>query len=191
MLKKIKVYGVLRKYTGQSEFMADVNSPHQAFSFLFCNYKGLEEKMANQIYCVQVGDKKITQDSINMQTEQDIKIIPIVHGNIIGTLIYFGVKYVVKKYVAQKILQYVITYVVTDLLMRGVNDLLGRNQNNQNEQSKQSPLDPAALSSNYSFTGLTNVSQAGIPVNVAYGEILVGSIVVSNGIDTVQVEGTN
>jgi len=47
------------------------------------------------------------------------------------------------------------------------------------------------LASNYSFTGLTNISQAGIPVNLAYGEILVGSIVVSNGIDTVQVEGTN
>ena len=57
MLKKIKVYGVLRKYTGQAEFMADVSSPHQAFSFLFCNFKGLEEKMANQLYCVQVGDK--------------------------------------------------------------------------------------------------------------------------------------
>ena len=191
MLKKIKVYGVLRKYTGQAEFMADVSSPHQAFSFLFCNFKGLEEKMANQLYCVQVGDKKITQDSINIQTDQDIKIIPIVHGNIIGTLLYFGVKYVVTKYVKQKVLQYVITYVVTDLLMRGVNDLLSRNQNNQNEQSKQSPLDPAALSSNYSFTGLTNISQAGIPVNIAYGEILVGSIVVSNGIDTIQVEGTN
>lgn len=191
MLKKIKVYGVLRKYTGQSEFMADVSSPHQAFSFLFCNFKGLEEKMASQLYCVQVGDKKITQDSINIQTDQDIKIIPIVHGNIIGQLVYFGVKYVVKKYVAPKILQYVITYVATDLLLRGVNDLLGRNQNNQNEQSKQDPLDPAALQSNYSFTGLTNISQSGIPVNVAYGEILVGSIVVSNGIDTVQVRGTN
>jgi len=191
MLKKIKVYGVLRKYTGKSEFMADVNSPHQAFSFLFCNYKGLEEKMANQIYCVQVGDKKITQDSMNMQTEQDIKIIPIVHGSGIFGLVFAGVKYVVGKYVKKKIIQYVITYVATDLIVRGVNNLISNNQENQNQQSRQDPLDPAALASNYSFTGLTNISQAGIPVNVAYGEILVGSIVVSNGIDTVQVEGTN
>ena len=190
MLKKIKVYGVLRKYTGQSEFMADVSSPHQAFSFLFCNFKGLEEKMANQMYCVQVGDKKITQDSIHLQTEQDIKIIPIVHGNIFG-LVFAGVKYVVAKYVKKKIIQYVITYVATDLIVRGVNNLISNNQDNRNQQSKQDPLDPAALASNYSFTGLTNISQAGIPVNVAYGEILVGSIVVSNGIDTVQVEGTN
>ena len=37
----------------------------------------------------------------------------------------------------------------------------------------------------------SNISNAGVPVNIAYGEILVGSIVVSNGVDTVQVEGTN
>ena len=191
MLKKIKIYGVLRKYTGQSEFMADVNSPHQAFSFLFCNFKGLEEKMANQMYCVQVGDKKITQDSIHIQTEQDIKIIPIVHGNGLFSLVFAGVKYVVGKYVKKKIVQYALTYVATELIVRGVNNLISNNQDNRNQQSKQDPLDPAALQSNYSFTGLTNISQSGIPVNVAYGEILVVSIVVSNGIDTVQVRGTN
>jgi len=191
MLKKIKIYGVLRKYTGQSEFMADVSSPHQAFSFLFCNFKGLEEKMAKQMYCVQVGDKKITQDSIHMQTDQDIKIIPIVHGNIIGLIIGIGLKYVAKKYIANVILKYVVTYVATNLIMQGINNLISPQEQPQNQQSRQDPLDPAALSSNYSFTGLTNISQAGIPVNIAYGEILVGSIVVSNGIDTVQVEGTN
>ena len=52
-------------------------------------------------------------------------------------------------------------------------------------------LDPAALASNYSFTGLSNISQAGVPVNLVFGEIMVGSITVSNGIDTVQVEGAN
>jgi predicted phage tail protein len=52
-------------------------------------------------------------------------------------------------------------------------------------------LDPAALATNYSFTGLSNISQAGVPVNLVFGEILVGSITVSNGIDTVQVEGEN
>ena len=49
--------------------------------------------------------------------------------------------------------------------------------------------DPAALAANYSFTGLTNVSRAGVPINLVFGEILVGSITISNGVDTVQVEG--
>ena len=80
MLKKIKVYGFLRKFTGQKEFMADVNSPYEAFSFLFCNFKGLEEKMTKQLFCVKVGDKPITGDFLNIRTEQEIKIIALVHG---------------------------------------------------------------------------------------------------------------
>ena len=43
MLTKIKVYGVLRKYVGQSEFKADINNPNEAFSFLHSNFKGLEK----------------------------------------------------------------------------------------------------------------------------------------------------
>jgi len=191
MLKKIKVYGFLRKYTGQSEFMADVNSPYEAFSFLFCNFKGLEEKMTKQLFCVKVGDKPITENFLNLRTEQEIKIIPLVHGNFFSLVIGLGLKYLAKKYVTSVVLKYVLSYVAVNLIQRGINNLISPQEPTRNDQSQQDPLDPSALASNYSFTGLTNISQAGIPVNLAYGEILVGSIVVSNGIDTVQVEGTN
>ena len=191
MLKKIKVYGFIKKYTGQSEFMADVNSPYQAFSFLFCNFKGLEEKMSKQLFCVKVGDKPITKDLLNIQTEQEIKIIPLVHGNFFTLILGLGLKYAAKKYITSKILTYVVSYVAVNLIQKGINELIAPQEPTQNQQSKQDPLDPSALASNYSFTGLTNISQAGIPVNLAYGEIVVGSIVVSNGVDTVQVEGTN
>ena len=36
-MKKIRVYGRLRKYLGQAEFVADVSSPLEALSFLKCN----------------------------------------------------------------------------------------------------------------------------------------------------------
>jgi len=39
----------------------------------------------------------------------------------------------------------------------------------------------------FSFSGIQNVSRAGVPVPVVYGETLVGSVVVSAGIDIVQV----
>ena len=191
MLKKIKVYGFLKKYTGQSEFMADVNSPYEAFSFLFCNFKGLEEKMTKQLFCVKVGDKPITKDFLNIRTEQEIKIIPLVHGNFINFVIGLGIKYLTKEYVKNTIVKYVLNYVAVNLIQKGINQILSPQDDTRNNQSQQDPLDPSALASNYSFTGLTNISQAGIPVNLAYGEIVVGSIVVSNGIDTVQVEGTN
>ena len=50
-----------------------------------------------------------------------------------------------------------------------------------------SGLDPQ---SNYSFSGVQNVSRSGVPVNLIFGEIFTGSVIVSAGIDTVQVKGT-
>ena len=191
MLKKIKVYGYIRKFTGQSEFMADVNSPHQAFSFLFCNFKGLEEKMTKQLFCVKVGDKPISEDFLNIRTEQEIKIIPLVHGNFIMFVGGLLLKYAAKEYIKKEIIRNIVTYVAVSMITQGINNIISPQQDTRSRDSQQDPLDPSALASNYSFTGLTNISQAGIPVNLAYGEIVVGSIVVSNGIDTVQVEGTN
>ena len=84
-----------------------------------------------------------------------------------------------------------LTAIGTSMLIDGVTSMLSPQQDTMSPTSQQSSLDPAALASNYSFTGLTNISNAGVPVNLVYGEILVGSIVVSNGVDTVQVEGNN
>ena len=40
----------------------------------------------------------------------------------------------------------------------------------------------------FSFSGIQNTSRAGVAVPVIYGEVLTGSVVISAGIDTVQVE---
>jgi predicted phage tail protein len=47
--------------------------------------------------------------------------------------------------------------------------------------------DEADPRKSFSFSGIQNVSRAGVPVPVVYGETLVGSVVVSAGIDIVQV----
>mgnify|MGYP001349359183 CR=1 FL=1 len=65
MLKKIKVYGTLRKFLGQAEFEVDLNTPREAISFLVCNFKGIEKHMAEQLYTIQVGAKVITEDLLN------------------------------------------------------------------------------------------------------------------------------
>ena len=43
---------------------------------------------------------------------------------------------------------------------------------------------------NFSFSGVQNTSRAGTALPVIYGEIFAGSLVVSAGIDTVQIKGT-
>jgi len=48
---------------------------------------------------------------------------------------------------------------------------------------KDSDKDPRK---SYSFSGIQQTSRQGVPVPIVYGEILVGSVVVSSGIDTVE-----
>jgi predicted phage tail protein len=198
MLKKIKVYGTLRKFLGQAEFDVDLNTPREAISFLKCNFQGIEEHMAEQLYTIQVGTKVITEDLLNLNSKDDIKIIPIVHGNFLPILLgagaLFGSSAIGTTLLGSKLLATLatsaLTSIGTSMVIDGVTQMLSPQQNNLSPTGQDS-LDPAALASNYSFTGLTNISRAGVPVNLVYGEILVGSIVVSNGVDTVQVEGNN
>jgi|TARA_Y100000052_G_C2933067_1_gene75649 predicted phage tail protein len=191
-MKKIRVYGRLRKFIGQAELEAEVSSPLEALSFLNCNFKGVEEHMAQQPYTIICGDITISQDLINLQTDSDIKIIPLVHGNFFSFIVGIGLKIFAKKVVLPKLLTTIISTVATQMIFNGINNLLTpQRQNNRSAASDMDRLDPSAFASNYSFTGLTNVSQAGVPVNLVFGEILVGSVTVSNGVDTVQVEGTN
>jgi len=195
MLKKIKVYGTLRKFLGQAEFEVDLNTPREAISFLACNFKGIEEHMAEQFYTIQVGAKVITEDLLNFNTQEDIRIIPVVHGNffpiLLGAGALFGASAITAgTFLGSTLLVNALTAIGTSMLIDGVTSMLTPQQSNLSPTGQDS-LDPAALASNYSFTGLTNISNAGVPVNLVYGEILVGSIVVSNGVDTVQVEGNN
>ena len=45
-------------------------------------------------------------------------------------------------------------------------------------------------SQNFNFSGIQNTSRAGTAIPIIYGEIFAGSLVVSAGIDTVQIKGT-
>ncbi len=196
MLKKIKVYGRLRKFIGESVLEADVSSPLEAISFLHCNFKGLEKHMAQQHYVINCGNLKITEDLLNLKTESDIQIIPLAHGNFLPILLgagaLFGASAITAgTFLGSTLLVNALTAVGTSLLIDGVTQLVAPQQNMNSAASNMDQTDPAALASNYSFTGLTNVSRAGVPVNLVYGEILVGSITISNGVDTVQVEGSN
>lgn len=197
MLKKIKVYGTLRKFLGQAEFEVNLNTPREAISFLVCNFKGIEEHMAKQFYTIQVGARVITEDLLNFKSQDDIKIIPVVHGNIVGLFLGVGALFgatavsAATTFFGQALLVTSLQAIGATLLIDGVTSMLTPQIDPSSAISGLNSTDPSALASNYSFTGLTNISNAGVPVNLVYGEIMVGSIVVSNGVDTVQVEGNN
>lgn len=191
MLTKIKLYGPLRKFcNNQRYFEAKVKKPIDAISFLKCNFKGLEKHMADQHYCIKVRGEEISEKGLTMNMEGEIQIIPIAHGNFFGILLgvgaLFGGSAISGGFLATAISS-VLTSIGTSLVIGGITDMLTPSQTNNRSGSGMDETDPAAFASNYSFTGLSNVSRAGIPVNCVFGEIFVGSITISNGVDTVQV----
>ena len=193
MLRTIKVYGKLRQILGQSTFEADLNNVGQAFSFLYNNFPELEGHLLNNNYRVWTGDKLITEEKLSMSGESEIRIIPIATGSgflapFVAPLLSGGISSVISGVVGTGIIGSIVTAVGTSLIIDGVTSLLAP-QPPSVSPSGMDATDPASLASNYSFSGITNISKSGVPINLIYGETIVGSVTVSNGIDTVQVRG--
>jgi len=87
------------------------------------------------------------------------------------------------------------TAVVTDLAIGGITSLLAptpapfESPGNVGASEADGALDPQ-MANSYSFSGIQNVSASGVSVAIIYGEVFTGSVVISSGVDTVQVEGT-
>tara|TARA_R100000353_G_scaffold71117_1_gene54635 strand:+ start:2603 stop:3190 length:588 start_codon:yes stop_codon:yes gene_type:complete len=189
----LTIYGRLRKFIGQSTFKINAKSPKEAFSFLINNFEGVGKHIKEQEYCVMAGHVRVTEDLLDMQTESDIKIIPVVHGEVafLVPIIFGGGALAASKAIAatvfaKTILGTVITtglsIVGTSLLSSGITDLLSPDPPTINAARQEDPQDPSFV-----FTGLLNNTKQGVPINIIYGETLVGSTVVSSSVDTFQV----
>tara|TARA_Y100001938_G_C8041736_1_gene406515 strand:+ start:526 stop:1113 length:588 start_codon:yes stop_codon:yes gene_type:complete len=193
MLRKIKVYGKLRQILGQSTFEADLDNVGQAFSFFYNNFPEIQKDILYNHYKIWSGDKLITEDKIKMLGEKDIKIIPVATGSafiapFVAPLLGGAVSSAIGGIVGSGIIGSVVTAVGTSLVIDGVTSFLTP-QPQRTGPSGMEITDPSSLASNYSFSGITNISKSGVPINLIYGEIIVGSVTVSNGVDTVQVRG--
>jgi len=185
---KLTIYGRLRKFIGQSTFEIKAKSAKDAFSFLINNFKGVKDHLNEQEYCVMAGDINITEELFDMQTQKDIRIIPVVHGEIIpfllgGALLGAGALAATSSvaFIAGTLATALTTAGVT-FLIQGVVDLIVPTPKPPNIQRSEDPQDPS-----YVFTGLLNNTKQGVPINIIYGETLIGSTVVSSSVDTFQV----
>tara|TARA_R100000781_G_scaffold45969_1_gene31116 strand:- start:2518 stop:3372 length:855 start_codon:yes stop_codon:yes gene_type:complete len=196
-LRKIKVYGKLRKFLGQSTFEAAVNSPQQAFNFLSANFEGIEKHMNNQVYKVKVGGRVVSQEFLNMKGQGEIQIIPVAIGaefvaNFVEDAIGFAgdvVNFVFDNALTlgAAALTGGWSYVATVAALTVASDLLSPDQPVQNA-SAVGDIDPGIRGS-YSFSGIQNVSSSGIPIPIIYGRVFSGSIIISAGTDTTQIIG--
>ena len=227
-LKKIKVYGKLRKFLGESSFEADVNTPSQAIKFLLCNFPEVESHMANQYYKIKMGEQDIPLDLLHLKGEEDIKIIPVASGSLPAVGAIFGgisagaavvasaasaipvvggiasaaigtvgtvagvVGTVATAIPSIPVIGGIASAVATSVAIDGVTSLITPTPSVPTSSAAESfsQNDPQMQASNFAFSGIQNVSRSGVCVPIIYGERFCGSIVVSNGVDTIQVDGT-
>ena len=194
-LRKIKVYGKLRKFLGKTYFEAAVSSPQQAFNFLKANFEGIEKHMNEQIYKVKMGGRVISQDFLNLRGQGEIHIIPVAVGAKIVRDVIKGAFNLAKdavNFVVDNAIPLVTAFVTggwSRLLTVGAlslaSDLLSPDPPSL-DFSSVGDTDPSIRGS-YSFSGIQNVSNAGVPIPIIYGVVFTGSIIISSGVDTAQV----
>jgi hypothetical protein len=191
-MREIRVYGRLAKFLKRRVFRAEVASAAEAVRFLVANFPQLERHMADQHYRISVGDYDLSLDEIhNPAGQQQIKIVPVLAGaGAVGRIIA-GVALLAAGFLVPGIGALGVQLLVgvgASLVLGGVAQLLtpvpqvyapGSSGTNSEQDPRKS----------YSFSGIQNTSRQGVPVPIVYGETLVGSVVISAGVDTVQVTG--
>jgi len=186
-LRKIKVYGKLRKLLGENSFEAAVNSPKQAFDFLRANFEEFDQHMNQQLYQVKMGGRVVTQDEISFLGQGDIQIVPVAVGSGLFDFIedFFD-------FVFANAIPFVTAFFTGGFSLLATvagitlaTDVLSNNRPATN-QSSVGDTDPNIRGS-YAFNGIQNVSTSGIPIPIIYGYVYSGSILVSAGVDTAQI----
>jgi len=203
MLKRIKVYGRLARFLGFRTFLADVNSAGEAMRFLLANWPELEKHISGQVYKIKVGEYDIGEDELNDPSGcQDIKIIPVATGSSDFLDSTFGKFVIAAAFIAAPYLAPGLigagaaagslgaaigaasTSIGISFALSGASQLLFPPPAPPNIASINNPSNQ-----NFAFSGIQQVSRVGTALPLAFGQVFCGSIVVSAGVDTVQVEG--
>ena len=206
MLRTVKVYGHLAEHCGRSVFEALVRVPADAIKFLLCNFPELRSLMRDGYYKVAVGkfDLQLADqpEQLHYPMAQDdvVKVIPVVSGaggrglgSILAGAALIGLSLalpgggmfggtVFGALGGPTANAAFLTTVGTVTSQVGAALVLGGIATMITPVPKQPDFGEADPSGGFAFSGLENVSQEGIPVPVVYGEMIVGSVVLSTGL---------
>ena len=206
MLRKIKLYGELAKFVGHKEFEVKADTLRHAVSFLINNFEGIEKYMSPKHYQVKVGNYAVDESELlHPIGKEDIHFVPVISGAgrgmgkillgaaLIGlSFISFGGAaglgaafkggFTAAKFAKVGFISKGLAGLGAALVLQGVSEMLFPLPKPPSFESEEDPR----LS--FSFGGTQQTGRAGTPVPLVYGEIFTGSVVISGGIDTEQVQ---
>ena len=200
-MRTVKLYGELAEFTGRKEIVADIADVAESVRMLVANFAGLDRHMAEREYVVCVGDTSIGLDELRDPIgKEDILITPVIAGAGGNTgRILLGVALVGLAFAtagasvaaAGGLMSTggwaAATYTTQALFTIGASLVLGgiANMLAPTDKTSDRTEDPRE---SFNFSGITNTNSAGVPVPIVLGRTITGSVVVSAGIDTVQVD---
>jgi len=203
MLRKVKLYGELADFIGHKELDAVINSTADAIRFLVSNFPKLEAHMSERYYKVLVDDYEIEEKDIqNPIGKSDISIVPVITGAGGGSKLLLGAALIggaflftpltmgsffspivaPGSFAAAGAMTKAAVGIGGALVLSGVSDMLFPLPKMPDFSNEEDPR------ISFSFSGVQNTSRAGTSHPIAYGEIVTGSVVISAGIDTNQVQ---
>ena len=201
-MKIIKGYGELRKELGQATFELEVDNPSHAIKALCVNFPELSNWFLNNDeqgngFKVTVGKQKIYKTNVKPMlepwSEKDVMhIVPVVKGagrgfgQILAGALLIGLAVFAAPIAGGGFLgssgggllgaaaSKALGYIGTSLVLGGISQLLSPAPPSVNEASKLQ---------SFSFSGIVNVSDQGLPVPICYGRVVTGSVVISAGLN--------
>jgi len=201
-MRTVKLYGELAEFTGRKEIVADIADVGESVRMLVANFAGLDRHMAEREYVVCVGNTSIGLDELNDPIgKEDIFITPVIAGAggntgriilgvaLIGLAFYtggltagalFAKSSVAGSLAGASFATQALFSIGASLVFGGISNML-----NPPPDTPETTEDPR---NSFNFSGITNTNAAGVPVPIVLGRTITGSVVVSAGIDTVQVD---
>lgn len=188
----VRLYGHLAKKFGRTH-QFEVRTPREAVRALCANFPGFRGHVLQHNepgYHVRVGKEYRDEEGLEYPASEEIKIVPAVGGAsavgriILGAALIFFAPMAAGWVFANTAMVGLATGIATfapqigmALVLGGVSQLLFSPPQAQSvERPENKP--------SFAFDGPVNTMQQGNPVPICYGELIVGSQVISAGFDT-------
>ena len=179
--RKIKLYGDLAEFVGVKEIETEVHTVADAVKCLIGNYPQAENYMMDKSYKVIVNEKPRTLEELHFPTGQsDIKIVPVISGQgrgvgriLLGAAL-IGTAFLTGGFTLGTLTGFsnIAGNLGVALVLDGVSQML-----------TPVPDDTTEEPNSFQFNSPVNTNNAGAPVPILYGERIVGSVVISAGIN--------
>ena len=180
----VKFYGNLKQYG--DKFKINAETAAEALNCLYLQIAGLKNDIKNGFFRVRVNRQDITEKTVQVGLQSRlpensvIHIVPVAAGAKNGGIfnVIAGIAMVVIGCYSG---QYWLAGLGAGMIVGGVSQMLTKLPKTKDTS------DEARKST--SFSSLGNATAQGAPVPLAYGEIMVGSKVESEGVETMDIGG--